>query len=140
MKKGRIITEEGEIRAILEETRSIAVLGMSPKPDRDSNMVGRYLIGAGYGVTPVRPGQDEILGQKAVAALDDLEGPVDMINVFRKSSQIMPHAEEALGLKPKVFWMQLGIENMDAAQLLTDNGIDVVMNRCIKVDHERLLG
>ena len=80
----------------------------------------------------------EILGEKVYASLDDVNGPIDIIDVFRNSDQVMAHAHEAIRLKPKVFWMQLYIENKEAAALLTEAGIDVVVNRCIKVEHGRL--
>ena len=143
MEPGLIITLEDtnmddEIRTILEKAKTIAVLGLSPKPERDSNMVARYLKDSGYRIIPVRPGQKEILGEKVYASLDDIKEPVDIVTVFRRSDQIMPHAHETLRLKPKVFWMQLNIESNEAAKLLTETGIDVVMNMCIQVEHERL--
>ena len=82
----------------------------------------------------------EILGEKAFACLDDVPGPVDIVDVFRSPDQVLPHAREAIRLKPKVFWMQEGVANREAAELLTAAGIDVVMDRCIKKDHERLFG
>jgi hypothetical protein len=138
MKSGQIITEDGKIRDILANANTIAILGLSPKPERDSNMVARYLKDQGYTIIPVRPAQDEILGEKAYASLDDIKEPVDIVDVFRNPAQIMPHAHEAIRIKPKVFWMQLNIENQEAAEVLTAAGIDVVMDRCIKVDHGRL--
>ena len=138
MKPGRIITRDHEIRNMLETARAIAVLGLSPKPERDSNRVAGYLKDHGYRIIPVRPAQKEILGEKAYRFIDDIKEPVDIVNVFRNSAQIVPHAHEAIRLKPKVFWMQLNIENREAADLLTAAGIDVVMDRCIKVEHERL--
>ena len=138
MKSGQIITEDGKIRDILENAITIAILGLSPKPERDSNMVAIYLKDQGYKIIPVRPAQDEILGEKAYASLDDIKEPVDIVDVFRNPAQIMPHAHEAIRIKPKVFWMQLNIENQEAAELLTAAGIDVIMDRCIKVDHGRL--
>jgi predicted CoA-binding protein len=138
MKSGQIITEDSKIRELLETANTIAILGLSPKPERDSNMVARYLKDQGYKIIPVRPAQNEILGEKAYASLDDIKEPVDIVDVFRNPVQIMPHAHEAIRLKPKVFWMQLNIENQEAAELLTSAGIDVVMDRCIKVDHGRL--
>jgi predicted CoA-binding protein len=134
---GRIITKDDEIAEILKATKTIAVLGLSPKPERDSHKVANYLKANGYCIIPVRPGQKEILGEKAYASLDEIDEPVDMIDVFRSPDQVMAHAREALRVKPKVFWMQLGIEHPEAARLLAENGIDVVMNRCTKVDHER---
>lgn len=138
MKPGEIITEDAKIRNILENSKTIAVLGLSPKPERDSHMVAKYLKEHGYQIIPVRPGQKEILGEKVYASLDDVKKPVDIVDVFRNPAQIMPHAHEALRLMPKVFWMQLNIENQEAAKLLTSAGIDVVMNLCIKVEHDRL--
>jgi uncharacterized protein len=137
MKTGRIITRAPEIKNMLETARVIALLGLSPKPERDSHRVAGYLKDHGYRIIPVRPAQKEILGEKAYRSLDDIKEPVDIVNVFRNSAQIVPHAHEAIRLKPKVFWMQLNIENREAAELLTVAGIDVVMDRCIKVEHER---
>jgi len=138
MKTGKIIENDRDIKRLLLNSRTIAVLGLSPKPARDSNMVAGYLKEQGYRIIPVRPAQKEILGEKAYASLNDIKEPVDIVNVFRNSSQIMPHAEEALRLKPKVFWMQLNIENHEASELLMAAGIDVVMNKCIMVERERL--
>jgi predicted CoA-binding protein len=138
MKTGRIITRDHEIKNMIESAKAIAILGVSPKPERDSNWVAGYLKDHGYRIIPVRPAQKEILGEKAYRSIDDIKEPVDIVNVFRNSAQIVPHAHEAIRLKPKVFWMQLNIENREAAGLLTAAGIDVVMDRCIKVEHERL--
>ena len=139
MKSGKILINDAEIKTILMDASTIAVVGLSPKPQRDSNMVARYLKEAGYKIIPVRPAQKEILGEKAYKSLDEIQEPVDIINVFRSSDQMMPHAIEALRLKPKIFWMQLNIQNKEAADLLTSEGIDVVMNSCIKVEHEVLI-
>ena len=138
MKSGKIITEISDIKDILENAKTIAILGLSPKPDRDSNRVARYLKDHGYRIIPVRPGQQEILGQSAYATLDDIKENVDIVDVFRNPEQILPHAHEAIRMQPKVFWMQLGIENQEAASLLIEAGIDVVMNKCIKIEHDRL--
>ena len=138
MKPGKIINEDSKIKDMLENAKSIAILGLSPKPERDSNRVARYLKDHGYGIIPVRPGQKEILGQKAYTTLDDIKENVDIVNVFRNPEQILAHAYEAIRMQPKVFWMQLGIENQKAASLLVKAGIDVVMNKCIKIEHDRL--
>jgi predicted CoA-binding protein len=140
MKTGRIITADADIKAVLTSSKTIAVLGLSPKPGRDSYQVAAYLKDRGYTVIPVRPAQAEILGEKAYPSLDDVPGPVDIVDVFRSSEQILPHAHEALRRKPGTFWMQEGIENREAAALLTAAGIDVVMDRCIKREHARLFG
>ena len=138
MKPGKIINDDNIIRHLLINARTIAVVGLSPKPERDSNMVARYLKDHGYRIIPVRPAQKEILGEKAYSSLDDIDESMDIVNVFRNPAQIMPHAHEALRVKPKLFWMQLGIENQKAAELLTKAGIDVVMNKCIMVEHDCL--
>ena len=138
MKTGEIITEDSKKKEVLENARTIAIVGISPKPEKASNIVARYLQRKGYKIIPIRPGADEILGEKAYASLGEVKEPVDVVDVFRSSDQIMPHAREALRLKPKVFWMQLKIENQEAADLLTSAGIDVVMNQCIKIEHGRL--
>ena len=138
MKPGEIITDDKKIKDILDTSKTIAVLGLSPKPERASHQVAGYLKAQGYRIIPIRPGEAEILGEKVYASLDDVNGPIDIIDVFRNSDQVMAHAHEAIRLKPKVFWMQLYIENKEAAALLTEAGIDVVVNRCIKVEHGRL--
>jgi predicted CoA-binding protein len=138
MKPGKIITEDSDIKDILENAKTIAILGLSPKPERESNMVARYLKDHGYRIIPVRPAQQEILGQSAYATLSDIKEHMDIVDVFRNPEQILPHAHEAIRMQPKVFWMQLGIENQEAASLLIKAGIDVVMNKCIKIEHGRL--
>jgi predicted CoA-binding protein len=138
MKPGKIITKDSDIKDILDNAKTIAILGLSPKPERDSNRVARYLKDHGYRIIPVRPGQQEILGQSAYATLDDIKENVDIVDVFRNPEQILPHTHEAIRMQPKVFWMQLGIENQEAATLLVKAGIDVVMNKCIKIEHDRL--
>ena len=138
MKPGRTITEDIDIKNVLESTKTIAILGLSPKPERESNKVARYLKGQGYRIIPVRPGQQEILEQSAYATLDDIKENVDIVDVFRNPEQILPHAHEAIRMQPKVFWMQLGIENQEVASLLVKAGIDVVINKCIKIEHGRL--
>jgi len=129
MKPGKIITEDSDIKEILENTKTIAILGLSPKPERESNKVAIYLKGQGYRIIPVRPRQKEILGQSVFATLDDIKENVDIVDVFRNPEQILPHAQEAMRMQAKVFWMQLGIENQEAAMLLVKAGIDVVMNK-----------
>ena len=140
MGTGQIITDDRRIHELLIRAKTIAVLGLSPKPDRDSYRVAAYLKDHGYRIIPVRPAQAEILGEQAYPSLDDLPGTVDIVDVFRSAEQVLPHAREALRLRPLAFWMQEGIANSEAAGLLTAAGIDVVMDRCIKREHERLFG
>jgi len=137
---GRIISLDEDLRDLLRSARTIAVVGLSPKPERDSYRVAAYLQARGYRVIPVRPALAEVLGEPAHPSLNDVPAPVDIVDLFRSPEQILPHAREALRLRPRAFWMQEGIENAEAAALLTAAGIDVVMNRCIKREHERLFG
>ncbi len=136
MAKGKIVTEKDDIKNILKSYKTIAVLGLSPKTDRASNMVARFLIEKGYDVIPVRPKAEEILGKKAYGSLDEIEVSVDIVDAFRRSEQIKEHIDEVIRLKPKVFWMQEGIYDLDSAKILNENGIDVVMDRCIKIDYQ----
>ncbi|MDF1591629.1 MAG: CoA-binding protein [Desulfobacterales bacterium] len=138
MKPGKIITSDSEFTEMLQHLNTVAVVGLSPKPERDSYRVARYLQQRGITIIPIRPGQKEILGAKAYPSLDDVPVPIDIVDVFRNSDKVLAHAHEALRLEPRVFWMQLNIENLEAAELLTTAGIDVVMNRCIKIEYERL--
>lgn len=138
LKKGELLSEQRQIRPVLEAAGTIAVLGVSPKPNRDSHRVARYLQAEGYRILPVRPAQKEILGARAYPSLAEIDEPVDIVDAFRTSEQVLAHVPEVIRLRPRVFWMQLGIENIEAAEMLMDAGIDVVMNRCIKTDHEDL--
>lgn len=139
MAKGRILVFEEEIKAYLETAKTIAVLGLSPKPQRDSHKVGLYLQQRGYTVIPVRPAQAKVLGEKAYPTLPDVPVPVDIVDAFINPARILPLAEDAVEIKPKLFWMQLGVENTAAAEILINAGIDVIMNRCIKIDHAKLI-
>ncbi len=130
-----------EISQLLKTASTIAIVGLSPKDHRPSNMVCRYLISAGYTVYPINPGQDEVLGMKCYPALRALPFAIDIINIFRKSEEVLPIVEEALTLhpQPKAIWMQQGISNEEAAGLARNKGILVVMDRCIKIDHENFI-
>lgn len=129
-----------DITSLLQESKSIAVVGLSPKENRPSNMVGRYLINAGYTVYPVNPGQKEILGRTCYAELAAIGEPIDIVDIFRKSADVLPIVEQLLELQPlpRVVWMQQGIINEAAAKLAREKGVMVVMDRCIKVDHHNL--
>jgi predicted CoA-binding protein len=138
MATGRMITTQDAIHRHLAAAATIAVVGLSPKPQRDSHRVSAYMQRQGYRIIPVRPAQKTILGEPALATLDDVAPPVDIVNVFRHPKFVMDHAREALRLKPALFWMQEGISHFEAAMLLTEAGIDVVMDRCIMIDHQRM--
>jgi predicted CoA-binding protein len=129
-----------ERKTILEEAKTIAVVGLSDNPERTSYMVSQAMQNRGYRIIPVNPMEKEVLGEKAVGSLAELTEPVDIINVFRRSEQIMPVAEDAVKYgKAKVFWLQQGIYNEEAAQYCKEHGITVVMDSCIKVDHALLV-
>ena len=130
------------IRGILNTVKTIAMVGFSPKENRPSYFVFKYLRERGYRMIPVNPGQagKEILGQKVYAKLGDIPEPVDMVDIFRGSEYVMPVVQEALTLtpKPKVIWMQLTVRNDEAAKLAEAAGLKVVMNRCPKIEYGRL--
>ena len=130
------------IRGILNTVKSIAMVGISPKDNRPSYFAFKYLLERGYRMIPVNPGQagKEILGQKVYAKLSDIPEPVDMIDVFRASPHALPIVQEALTLKPRpqVIWMQLGVRNDEAAAKAEAAGLNVVMNRCPKIEYGRL--
>ncbi|MGG4452011.1 CoA-binding protein [Brevibacillus porteri] len=129
-------------RQLLEDAKTIAVVGLSNKPDRTSYMVSQAMQNVGYTIIPVNPviAGETVLGEKVLGSLTEIDQPVDIVNVFRRSEDMMPVAEEALKMqnKPKVFWMQQGIANDEAAKLVADQGIEVVQDMCIKVDHALL--
>ncbi|MFP3387478.1 CoA-binding protein [Brevibacillus sp. SIMBA_040] len=129
-------------KQILEESKTIAVVGLSNKPDRTSYMVSAAMQNAGYRIIPVNPviAGETVLGEKVLASLSEIDEQVDIVNVFRKSEDIVPVAEETLKMKhkPRVFWMQQGIANDEAAKLVGETGIEVVNDLCIKVDHALL--
>ena len=127
-----------EIKKILGKSVSIAVVGLSPKENRPSNLVGRYLIDAGYTVIPVNPGHTEILGKTCYPSLSNVNEPVDIVDIFRKSEDVLPIVEEAISIGAKVIWMQQGIVNHQAAARAEEAGLSVVMDRCIKIDHNDL--
>ena len=130
------------IRGILNTVKTVAMVGFSPKENRPSYFVFKYLLERGYRVIPVNPGQagKDILGQKVYAKLADIPEPVDMVDIFRASQYALGIVEEAVKLspRPRVVWMQLGIRNDAAAALAEANGIKVVMNRCPKIEYGRL--
>lgn len=130
------------IRQILTETRVIALVGWSPKPDRPSHRVAEYLARRGYRVIPVNPGQaGEVTpwGETVRASLSDIADPIDMVDIFRNSDAVPPVVAEALACRGKrVIWMQLGVINEDAAARAREAGLEVVMNRCPAIEIPRL--
>lgn len=128
-----------ERKQLLSEAKTIAVVGLSNKPDRDSYHVAEYLQKQGYKIIPVNPTVDEVLGEKAVASLADIKEAVDIVDVFRRSDQVMPIAKEAASIGAKAMWLQLGVSNEEAESYAREQGLKVVSNLCIMVDHRQLM-
>lgn len=124
-----------EIGKILKKSKRIAVVGLSDNPQRTSYMVSKAMQDAGYEIIPVNPIVEEVLGVKAVASLKEIEGHVDIVNVFRRSEHLYEVAEEFLEIDADIYWAQLGLEDEKAYHLLKDKGYTVIMDRCIKVEH-----
>ncbi|WP_371261525.1 CoA-binding protein [Bacillus sp. MUM 116] len=124
-----------ELGAMLKKAKRIAVIGLSNNPDRTSYMVSEAMQKAGYEIIPVNPTIDESLGVKAVASLKDIKGPIDIVNVFRRSEQLMDVAKEFAEIDCDIFWAQQGCINEEAYQFLKEKGRTVIMDRCIKVEH-----
>ena len=127
-----------EIEGILKEGRTVAVVGLSPKPDRPSYVVARYLQAQGYRIIPVNPNTQEILGEKAYPALLSIPEKVDIVDIFRRPEEVPPVVEEAIEIGARVVWMQEGIVHEGAAQRAKEAGLKVVMDRCLKKEHQRL--
>ena len=117
--------------------KTVAVVGISKKEDRDSHKVAAYLKENGFKIIPVNPQADEVLGEKCYASLADIPFRVDVVDVFRKPSALLELADEIIAAKPKAAWFQLGVVNNEAAKKIADAGIEIVQNKCIKVEHRR---
>lgn len=130
-------TSDDEIREILSLSK-IAVVGMSKNSSKAAHYVPRYLSEQGYDITPVNPTTDDILGKKAYSVVSEIDGNVDVVNVFRPSDQILPVIQEAIKIKPKVIWLQEGIHNVEAEEIAKKAGIKIIFNRCMLAEHQRL--
>jgi predicted CoA-binding protein len=128
------------IRQILETAKTIAVVGLSDKPDRESYKVAKYLQEHGYRIIPVNPTIDQVLGEKSYASVADIPEKLDVVDVFRKPEAVVPIAQEAIDAGAGTLWLQLGVVNEEAADKAEVAGMKVVMDRCMKVEHGRLLG
>lgn len=131
---------EDDIRRLLERVRRIAVVGLSPKPHRDSNRVARYLQGVGYTVIPIYPREETILGQPVFRRVQDVPGGVDLVDVFRRREELPRVVDDALAARAPAIWLQQDCIDEPGAQRARDTGVTVVMDRCLAVDHARLLG
>lgn len=127
-----------EIRKILETSRTIAVVGLSDKPERDSYKVAAYLKEHGYTIIPVNPAKTEILGEKSFPDLASIPSPVDIVDIFRNVDAIPGIVDEAIGIRAKVVWMQLGLAHNESARKATAAGLVAVQSKCLKVEHQKL--
>lgn len=123
-----------QIKVLLEQAGTIAVVGLSDNPDRVSYEVTQAMQQRGYRIVPVNPNAEQILGEKCYRTLSDIPEPVDIVNVFRRPEHTPPIAEEAVKIGARTLWLQLGIANEEAAQIAQKGGLTVIMDRCIKVE------
>jgi predicted CoA-binding protein len=135
-----IVDDIAGLRRILTRSRVIAVVGLSAHWYRPSFFAAKYMQEHGYRVIPVNPNHAEVLGERCYAALDAIAEPVDIVDCFRAPAEMEPIARAAVAKGAKVLWMQLGIRSDAAARIASDAGLDVVMNRCVKIEHARLMG
>ena len=134
------MTDVDTLRRILTDFKRIAVVGLSADRSRPSNSVARYLLENGFEVIPVNPRYEEVLGQRCYPDLAAIPTSVDIVDLFQRSERVPPFVDAAIDIGAKVVWMQLGIVHEEAAAKAREAGLEVVMDRCIKVDHARLLG
>jgi len=128
------------IQRLLRESRTIAIVGLSTDPQRASWFVGSYLKSAGYTVIPVNPKAKEILGEKCYPDLASIPVPVDLVDVFRPAAECLAVAQQAVAIKAKALWLQLRLINLEAAEFAAKNGLTVILDRCVKMEHGRYHG
>lgn len=127
------------VRLLLEQARTIAVVGLSPDEQRPSHGVARYLQAHGYRIVPVNPRCTEVLGERCYARLEDIPFAVDLVDVFRRTEDVPPIARSAVAIGARGLWQQLGVRSAEADATARQGGLVSVMDRCIKIDHQRLL-
>lgn len=130
-------SSDDQIREILSLNK-VVVVGMSKNSSKAAHYVPKYLSDNGYDITPVNPTTDEILGKKCYRSISEIDGEIDIVDIFRPSDQVLPVIEEAIQKKPKVIWLQQGIHNSEAEDLAKKAGIKVIFNRCMLAEHQRL--
>ena len=133
----KYVASSDAVAQILRVVKTIAVVGLSSNPMRASHGVAEYLKTAGYRIIPVNPNETEVLGEKAYARLEDIPEQVDVVDVFRRAEEVPSVAQSAIRIGAKVLWMQLGIENAEAAEKARAAGLVVVENSCLMVEHKR---
>ena len=128
-----------KVKAVLENGKTIAIVGLSPKAERDSYQVAKYLKAHGYTVVPVNPGQKEILGEKCYRELKAIPFSVDIVDIFRRPAAVPPIVDDAISIGAKAVWMQLGIVHNNAARKARHAGLAVIMDKCIKTEHMNMV-
>ena len=128
------------LRRILTQRRTIAVVGLSAQWHRPSYFAAKYMQDHGYRIIPVNPNYSEVLGQRCYPGLTDIPEQVGIVDCFRRASEMVPIARDAVAIGAKVLWMQLGIRNDEAASIAVDAGLDVVMDHCVKIEYARIMG
>jgi predicted CoA-binding protein len=134
------VDDINSLRRILKESRVLAIVGLSASWHRPSYFAAKYMLEHGYRVIPVNPQYAEVLGQKCYASLRDIPEKVDLVDVFRKTADVMPIAEDAIAIGARVLWQQLGVRNEEAAAKARSAGLQTVLDRCVKIEHGRLFG
>lgn len=135
-----IVDDIAGLRRILAQSRVIAVVGLSAQWHRPSFFAAKYMQGHGYRIIPVNPNYAEVLGEKCYPSVAAIPDAIDIVDCFRKPDEIVPIARDAVAKGARVLWMQLGIRNDEAARIAADAGLDVVVDRCVKIEHARILG
>src|SRR5713226_5464795 len=138
--QSRFATTVADRVRILERYKRIAMVGLSANPFRPSHFAAIYLLSEGYDVVPVNPRENEVLGCKAYASLRDVPSPVEVVDIFREPSAVPAIVEDAIAIGAKVIWMQLGVIHEAAAERARAAGLEVVMDRCMKIEHARFFG
>jgi uncharacterized protein len=128
------------LRRILTQRRTIAIVGLSAQWHRPSYFAAKYMQDHGYRIIPVNPNYNEVLGQRCYPGLTDIPEQVGIVDCFRRASEMVPIARDAVAIGAKVLWMQLGIRNDEAASIAVDAGLDVVMDHCVKIEYARIMG
>ena len=134
------MTDIKDLRRILNNYKRVAMVGLSDDWSRPSNFAAKYLLDHGFEVIPVNPKYDEILGQRCYGDLQEISEPVDIVDLFQRTERVPPFVDQAIEIGAKVVWMQLGIIHEEAAQKARSAGLEVVMNRCMKIEYARLFG
>jgi predicted CoA-binding protein len=134
------VTGADIIKNILEESKTVAVVGLSPREERDSHRVAKYLQRQGYRIIPVNPNAEEVLGERSYPDLSSVPEPIDIVDVFRRSEVVPDIVEEAIKVGVKTVWMQMGVIHEEAAARAREAGLQVVMDRCMMIEHRRYFG